>query len=344
GAECFFCVGLLWSSLSLALSMGFSAGLGQNRRPKPSQAPKDGACPTLNSLNLKFLDHGVSLVRLKGLPQKSSKYQPTTTTFGELQSSTVQIGTVLPLKSAKLPIIDLLRNKQRLDRPEPFKLDPNYDLDHWPNNAQGTAKTPQTATSQISKPETQTYTVSTAQSTSTTYATTLRMITEPMNTYIDQTVPIDTPSATSELTTQTYTVSTALNTSTTQTTTQRLITKTVNPFSDRTVPVDTQAKTSELTIASFPTTHFITPAGPMLEVSTETLTTASTGQNTLGTAKPEWTPFKTTDKAVDGFAWIEQTTGPTEGGRVQSFGSDPTPTLPAGGKSTPPCLFISILI
>ncbi|XP_050963215.1 proline-rich transmembrane protein 4 isoform X3 [Labeo rohita] len=263
----------------------------------------------------------------------SSKYQPTTTTFGELQSSTVQIGTVLPLKSAKLPIIDLLRNKQQLDRPEPFKLDPSYDLDHWPpNNGQGTAKTPQTTTSQISKPETQTYTVSTAQSTSTTYATTLRLVTEPMNTYSDQTVSIDTPSTTSELTTQTYTVSIALNTSTTQTTTPRL--KPLNPYSDQTVLVDTQATTSEQTIASFPTTHFVTPAGPMLEVSTEPLTTASTGQNTLGTAKPEWTPFKTTDKALDGFAWIEQTTGPTEGGRVQSFGSDPTPTLPAGAGFT----------
>ncbi|XP_016390319.1 proline-rich transmembrane protein 4-like isoform X2 [Sinocyclocheilus rhinocerous] len=214
----------------------------------------------------------------------SPKYQPTTTSFEELQSSTVQIGTLLPLKSAKLPIIDLLRNKPQIDGPEPPKLDQSYDLDLWPrNNGQITAKNPQTT---MSKPETQTYTVSMAQGTSTTHTTTLRLMTE-----------------------------------------------TMNPYSDQTVPTDTQATTSQLMIPSFQTTHFITPAEP--EVSTEPLTTVSTGQNTLRTtnmaSKPEWTPFKTTDKALDGFTWVEQTTGPSDGGRVQSVGPDPTPSLPAGG-------------
>ncbi|XP_018943343.2 proline-rich transmembrane protein 4-like [Cyprinus carpio] len=262
----------------------------------------------------------------------SLKYQPTATTFKELKSSTVQIGTLLPLKSAKLPIIDL----SQLNRPEPTKLDQNYDLDHWPpNNGPTTAKTPQMTTSQISRPETQTYTVSTAQRTSTTHTTSLRLITETMSPYSDQTVPTDTPSTTSELTTQTYTVSTAQNTSTKQTITLRLITETMSPYNDQTIPTDTQATTSELTIASFHTTHFITPAGPMPEVSTEPLTTVSTGQNTLGitntASKPDWTPFKTTDKALDGFTWLEQTAGPSEWGGVQSFGPDSTPTLPAGG-------------
>lgn len=269
----------------------------------------------------------------------SPKYQPSTTSFEELQSSTVQIGTLLPLKSAKLPIIDLLRNKPQIDTPEPPKADQSYDLDLWPpNNGQSTAKTPQTM---ISKPETQTYTVSTAQSISTTHTTTLRPITETMNPYSDQTVPTDTQSTMSDITTQTYTVSTAQNTSIMQTTALRLMTETMNPYSDQTVPIDTQATTSQLTIPSFQTTHFITPAEP--EVSTEPLTTISTGQNTLRTtnlaSKPEWTPFKTTDKSLDGFTWVEQTTGPSEWGRVQSVGSDPTPSLPAGGKSTPPCLF-----
>uniref|UniRef100_A0A8C1WXG3 Si:dkey-31f5.11 n=1 Tax=Cyprinus carpio TaxID=7962 RepID=A0A8C1WXG3_CYPCA len=261
----------------------------------------------------------------------SLKYQPTATTFKELKSSTVQIGMLLPLKSAKLPIIDL----SQLNRPEPTKLDQNYDLDHWPpNNGPSTAKTPQMTTSQISRPETQTYTVSTAQRTSTTHTTSLRLITETMSPYSDQTVPTDTPSTTSELTTQTYTVSTAQNTSTKQTITLRLITETMSPYNDQTIPTDTQATTSELTIASFHTTHFITPAGPMPEVSTEHLTTVSTGQNTLGitntASKPDWTPFKTTDKALDGFTWLEQTAGPSEWGGVQSFGPDSTPTLPAG--------------
>uniref|UniRef100_A0A8C1EKM6 Proline rich transmembrane protein 4b n=1 Tax=Cyprinus carpio carpio TaxID=630221 RepID=A0A8C1EKM6_CYPCA len=218
----------------------------------------------------------------------SLKYQPTATTFKELKSSTVQIGTLLPLKSAKLPIIDL----SQLNRPEPTKLDQNYDLDHWPpNNGPSTAKTPQMTTSQISRPETQTYTVSTAQ-----------------------------------------------RTSTKQTITLRLITETMSPYNDQTIPTDTQATTSELTIASFHTTHFITPAGPMPEVSTEPLTTVSTGQNTLGitntASKPDWTPFKTTDKALDGFTWLEQTAGPSEWGGVQSFGPDSTPTLPAGEMPT----------
>lgn len=226
------------------------------------------------------------------------KYQPTATTIEELQSSTVQIGTLLPLKLEKLPTNDLLRNKPPLDRSEsPSKLHQNYDLDHWPpNNGQSTAKTPQMTSSPITNPETQTYTVSTDQSTSATQTTTLRMITE-----------------------------------------------TTNPYSDQTVPIDTLSTTSELTTASFQTTNFITPAGPTPEVSTEPLTTVSTEQNTLGTtntaSKPEWTPFKPTSKALDGFTWVDQTTRPTEEGRVQSFGSDPTPTLPAGGKSTPPFLF-----
>ncbi|XP_073694298.1 proline-rich transmembrane protein 4 isoform X2 [Garra rufa] len=256
----------------------------------------------------------------------SSKYQPTTSKFEELQSSTVQIGTLLPLKSAKLPVIDLLRNQPQSVRPEPFKLDQSYDLDLWPpNNGRSTAKTPQTTTSQISNPETQTYTVSTAQSTSTMYSTTSR---PPVKLYSDQTVLTDAPSTTtpSEQTIQTYAVSTAQNTSSVQTTTLRLITETMNPYSHQTESIDTQATASERTVASFQT-HFITPAGPVPEVSTEPLTTVSTRQNTLGTtnmaSKPEWTPFKTTNK--------EQTTSPTEGGKVQSFGPDPTPILPAGG-------------
>ncbi|XP_058628617.1 proline-rich transmembrane protein 4 isoform X1 [Onychostoma macrolepis] len=260
----------------------------------------------------------------------SPKYQPTTTSFEELQSSAVQIGTLLPLKSAKLPVIDLLRNKPQIDRSEPPKVDQNYDLDLWPpRNGQSTAKTPQTT---ISKPETQTYTVSTAQTTSTTHTTSLRPITETMNPYSDQTVPTDTQSTTSDITTQTYTVSTAQNTSIMQTTALRLMTETMNPYSDQTIPIDTQATTSQLTIPLFQTTHFITPAEP--EASTEPLTTISTGQNALRTtntaSKPEWTPFKTTDKALDGFTWVEQTTGLSEGGRVQSVGPDPTPSLPAG--------------
>ncbi|KAL1275873.1 hypothetical protein QQF64_035496 [Cirrhinus molitorella] len=254
-----------------------------------------------------------------------SKYQPTATTFEELQHSTVQIGTQLPLESAKLPIIDSLRNE-----PEPFKLDQSYDLDLWP--AQGTAKTPQTTTSQISKPETQTYTVSTAQSTSTTYTTTSR---PPVNSYSDQTVLTDTPLTTPERMTQAYTVSKPQNTSTVQTTTLKLIGESMNPYSDQIEPIDTQATTSERTIASFQT-HFITPAGTMLEGSTvSTFTTVSTGQNTLGTtntaSKPEWTPIKTTDKALDGLTWVEQTTSLSEGGKVQSVGPDPTPTAPTGG-------------
>lgn len=270
----------------------------------------------------------------------SLKYQPTATTFKELKSSTVQIGTLLPLKSAKLPIIDL----SQLNRPEPTKLDQNYDLDHWPpNNGPSTAKTPQMTTSQISRPETQTYTVSTAQRTSTTHTTSLRLITETMSPYSDQTVPTDTPSTTSELRTQAYTVSTAQNTSIMQTIALKLMTETMNTYSGQTVPIDTQATISQLMIPSFQTTHFLTPAEP--EASTQPLTTVNTGQNTLRTtnmaSKPEWTPFKTTDKALDGFTWVEQTTGQSEGGRVQSVGPDPTPSLPTGGKSTPLCLFIS---
>ncbi|XP_042578063.1 proline-rich transmembrane protein 4 isoform X1 [Cyprinus carpio] len=260
----------------------------------------------------------------------SPKYQPTTTSFEELQSSTVQIGTLLPLKSAKLPIIDLLRNKPQIDRPEPPKLDQNYDLDRWPsNNGQITAKTPQTM---ISKPVTQTYTVSTAQRTSSTHTTTLKPITETMKPYSDQTVPTDTPSTTSELRTQAYTVSTAQNTSIMQTIALKLMTETMNTYSGQTVPIDTQATISQLMIPSFQTTHFLTPAEP--EASTQPLTTVNTGQNTLRTtnmaSKPEWTPFKTTDKALDGFTWVEQTTRQSEGGRVQSVGPDPTPSLPTG--------------
>lgn len=229
----------------------------------------------------------------------SPKYQPTATTFEELQSSTIQTGTLLPLKSEKLEANELLRNKPRLDRTEPTsKLEQSYDLDLWPpNNGQSTAKTPQMTSSPITKPEIQTYTVPTDQSTSAAQTTTLRMITE-----------------------------------------------TTNPYSDQTIPTDTLSTTSELTTASFQTTNFITPADPKPEVSTESLTTVSTEQNTLGTtnmaSKPEWTPFKPTSKALDGFTWVEQTTGQTDGGRVQSFGPDPTPTptLPAGGKSTLPFL------
>ncbi|XP_048013135.1 proline-rich transmembrane protein 4 isoform X2 [Megalobrama amblycephala] len=220
----------------------------------------------------------------------SPKYQPTATTIEELQSSTIQIGTLLPLKSEKLPTNGLLRNKPPLGRSgPPSKLDQSYDLDLWPpNNGQSTAKTLQMTSSPITNPETQTYTVSTDQSTSATQATTLRMITE-----------------------------------------------TTNPYTDQTVPTDTLSTTSELTTASFLTTNFITPADSKPEVSNEPLTTVSIEQNTLGTTntalKPEWTPFKPTSKALEGFTWVEQTTGPTEEGRVQSFGSDPTPTLPAGG-------------
>ncbi|XP_067248155.1 proline-rich transmembrane protein 4 isoform X1 [Chanodichthys erythropterus] len=218
----------------------------------------------------------------------SPKYQPTATTIEELQSSTIQIGTLLPLKSEKLPTNGLLRNKPPLDRSgPPSELDQSYDLDLWPpNNGQSTAKTPQMTSSPIPKPETQTYTVSTDQSTSATQTTTLRMITE-----------------------------------------------TTNPYSDQTVPTDTLSTTSELTTASFLTTNFITPADSKSEVSNEPLTTVSIEQNTLGTntaSKPEWMPFKPTSKALEGFTWVQQTTGPTEEGRVQSFGSDPTPTLPAG--------------
>lgn len=228
----------------------------------------------------------------------SPKYQPTATTTEELQSSTIQIGTLLPLKSEKLPTNDLLRTKPPLGRSgPPSKLDQSYDLDLWPpNNGQSTAKTPQMTSSPITKPETQTYTVSTDQSTSATQTTTLRMITE-----------------------------------------------TTNPYSDQTVPTDTLSTTSELMTASFLTTTFLTPADSKPEVSNEPLTTVSIERNTLGTtktaSKPEWTPFKPTSKALEGFTWVEQTTGPTEEGRVQSFGSDPTPTLPAGGKSAPPFLF-----
>ncbi|CAM4565849.1 unnamed protein product [Leuciscus chuanchicus] len=222
----------------------------------------------------------------------SPKYQPTATTIEELQSSTIQIGTLLPLKSEKLPTNDLLRNKPRLDGTKPpSKLDQSYDLDLWPpNNGQSTAKTPQTTSPQITKPELQTSTVSTDQSnsTSTTLTATLRKITETMNTYSDQTIPTDTLSTTPELTT-----------------------------------------------ASFQTTNFIPQADPKPEVSTVPLTIVSTKLNTLGTTNkasdPEWTPFKPTSKALEGFTWVEQTTGPTEGERVQSFGPDPTPTLPAGG-------------
>ncbi|XP_077090394.1 proline-rich transmembrane protein 4 isoform X2 [Siphateles boraxobius] len=212
----------------------------------------------------------------------SPKYQPTATTIEELQSSIIQIGTMLPLKSEKLLTNDLLRNKPRVDGTEPpSKLDQSYDLDLWPpNNGQSTEKTPQTTSPQITKPEIQTYTVSTDQSTSTTLTATLRKITETMNPYSDQTIP------------------------------------------------------TELTTASFQTRNFITPADPKPEVSTVSLTTVSTKLNSLGTTKkasdPEWTPFKPTSKALEGLTLVEQTTGPTEGESVQSFGSDPTPTLPAG--------------
>lgn len=232
----------------------------------------------------------------KGLT--SPKYQPTATTIEELQSSTIQIGTLLPLKSEKLPTNYLLRNKPRLDGTKPpSKLDQSYDLDLWPpNNDQSTAKTPQTTSPQITKPELQTYTVSTDQSTSTTQTATLRKITE-----------------------------------------------TMNPYSDQTIPTDTLSTTPELTTASFQTTNFISQADPKPEVSTVPLTTDSTKLNTLGTtdkaSDPEWMPFKPTSKALEGFTWVEQTTGPTEGERVQSIGPDSTPTLPAGGKATLTSLF-----
>ncbi|XP_026089206.1 proline-rich transmembrane protein 4 [Carassius auratus] len=248
----------------------------------------------------------------------SPKYQPTTTSFEVLQSSTVQTGTLLPSKSAKLP---------QKDGTEPPKLYQSYDLDLWPpNNGQSTAKTPQTM---ISKPETQAYTVTTAQSTSTTHTTTLRPITETMTAYSDQTVPTDTPSTMSELTTQAYTVSTAQNPSIMQTKALKPMTQTMNTYSDQTIAIDTQATTSQLTIPSFQTTHFLTPAES--EVSTQPLTTVNTGQNTTNmTSKLERTPSKTTDKALDGVSWVGQTTSPSEKRRVQSVGPDPTPSLSAG--------------
>ncbi|XP_056311604.1 proline-rich transmembrane protein 4 [Danio aesculapii] len=219
------------------------------------------------------------------------KYQPTATTIEELQSSTVQIGTLLPLKSVKLPTDHLLRNKPQLQssEPPPSILDHSYDLDLWPpNNGQSTSKTPQTTSPQITRPETQTYTLSTAQSTSITQNGTLRMVTETMNSYTDQIKPTDTPST-----------------------------------------------TSELTEISFQTTHFVTLADPKPEVSTDHLTTVTSRQNTLETtntaSKPEWTTFEPTEKTLDGFTWVEQTTSSTEMGNVQGFGPDSTPTMPAGG-------------
>ncbi|TRY84052.1 hypothetical protein DNTS_021080 [Danionella cerebrum] len=78
----------------------------------------------------------------------SLKSLPTTTTNDKLQT-TALIGTLLPLRSAKLPKDNLPRNKPRLDNQEPpSELDQNYDLDLWPpNNGKST-------TSQSSTPNT----------------------------------------------------------------------------------------------------------------------------------------------------------------------------------------------
>ncbi|XP_051543805.1 proline-rich transmembrane protein 4-like isoform X2 [Myxocyprinus asiaticus] len=120
----------------------------------------------------------------------SPKYQPTTTATEETQSTTIHLGTLLPLNSAKLPTNGLLRNKYQLDRPEPpLKFDTNFDLDHWPpSNAKSIEETPQSASQSPPTP------TSPAQSNSTMQAITLRQTTETKSLYSDQTIPTDAQS------------------------------------------------------------------------------------------------------------------------------------------------------
>ncbi|XP_051976425.1 proline-rich transmembrane protein 4-like [Xyrauchen texanus] len=214
----------------------------------------------------------------------SLKYQPTTTATEETPSSTVHLGTLLPLKSAELPTNDLLRDNYRLDRTEPpFKFDSNFDLDLWPpHNSKSTDEPPQYTTQ---SPQTPT---STAQRNSTMQTITLRQTTETKSLNSDQTIPTNARSTTSRSTTLVQ------------------------------------------------MTNFTTTAAPKTELSTEPLTSTdvSTEQHTLGTmqsaSESDWTPTEPTEKSLDGFPWVQQTTGPTEGGIFQSIGREFTSNPPAG--------------
>lgn len=149
-----------------------------------------------------------------------------------------------------------------------------------------------------------------------------------------------TPETTSPLITQPQT-----QTSTAQMSTSRFTAGTRNIYSHQTITTETPPTTAEhkLLTTSFQTTPFITPANPKPELSTEPLTTTSPDQNILGTKlitrEPNWTQFKPTDKALDGFKLADQTTGPREEEKFQSIGPELSSTLPTGGKSAPSYLF-----
>ncbi|KAI7791718.1 proline-rich transmembrane protein 4 [Triplophysa rosa] len=144
-----------------------------------------------------------------------------------------------------------------------------------------------------------------------------------------------TPQTTSPLITQPQT-----QTSNAQTSTSRYTTETRNVYSHQTITTETPSTTTtehKLLTTSFQTTPLITPANLKPELSTEPLTTTTTKpeQNILGTeqttTEPNWTQFKPTDKALDGFILAEQTTGPREEEKFQSTGPELSSTLPTGG-------------
>ncbi|XP_056603960.1 proline-rich transmembrane protein 4 [Triplophysa dalaica] len=126
-------------------------------------------------------------------------------------------------------------------------------------------------------------------------------------------------------------------TSTAQMSTSRFTADTRNIYSHQTITTETPPTTAEhkLLTTSFQTTPLITSANPKPELSTEPLTTTSPEQNILGTKlitrEPNWTQFKPTDKALDGFKLAEQTTGPREEEKFQSIGPELSSTLPTGG-------------
>lgn len=207
----------------------------------------------------------------------SPRYQLTTTSD---ESNIVQIGTPLPLKSAKLPTNELLRNTQQLGRPTSFS---NYDLDLWPpNNARSTEKTPQTTSPLITQPQTQT---TTAQTTTPRYTTELY--------YRNPTIPTDPPSTTT--------------------------------------------KEHKILTTSSQTTPFIKPTNP--NPSTELLTTTSILRTEQMATDTNWTDFKPTHQALDGFILAEPTTAPREEEKFQRIGTEFSSTLPTGGKLCPPYLF-----
>ncbi|XP_051974621.1 proline-rich transmembrane protein 4-like [Xyrauchen texanus] len=120
----------------------------------------------------------------------SPKFQPTTIATEETQSTTVHLGTLLPLSSAKLPTSGILRNKYHLSEP-PLKFDTNFDLDRWPpNNAKSIEETLQSTSQSPQTP------ASPEQNNSTMQAITLRQTTETKSLYSNQTIPTDAQSTT----------------------------------------------------------------------------------------------------------------------------------------------------